>query len=719
MRTYQYLQRSIVLCLTLVGPMVVQAQTEDIKTIFDIHHLLGYLVAGFLITVFVMIFYNRLIFFRERDVTQQSKQLIDQLSLIMTANKTEVWIYNVKQDLYKTLAGEKTSEATYSPFEFSQFYDREDFVELLKTMSKMRESVVESKTLLVKGASFKSEANGEFQNFQRIYKITVSILRKGKSGFPVQILGTQRDITEEQKRIEQAQRTALRYQTIFDSSLVDMIFFDGEGTMLDINDKACESYFVKDRKALIAQKPKYTDWPSMRDIDLSADSSISCSSIIDIKGVDHPVGSLNAQDWGGEKIYFERTTTLLRDKDGHLNGIMMAGRNITDMVISYHRQKKISQMLERRTHDIQQYIQNINYSLKVSEVRLVNYHPYTHELEISSDLSTTDYTLPQLRAFIMIHPDDYGKAERLFCRMDRLHLGSFSETIRTIMRDEQGRSVYLNFNMMPITDRDGEVTHYFGMCRNETEMTYTEQKLQEETEKAKEEERLKDMFLLNMSHELRTPLNAVIGFAELYNSEHNEEDEPIFAEEIKKNTGELLALINDILFLSRLDAQMIEYNYQECDFALMFEGWCYMGWSNLQPNVKAVVENPYNRLLVKIDQQNLGTVIQKLCLHSGNTTKEGTVRGKYEYRHGELTITIDDTSKGMSKKEISDAFNRFSAEDSFDKEGTGLDLPIVKELIEQMGGTIEVQSEVGKGTTFFVTLPCEMMTLEKKVQELN
>ena len=118
---------------------MVQAQTEDIKTIFDIHHLLGYLVAGFLITVFVMIFYNRLIFFRERDVTQQSKQLIDQLSLIMTANKTEVWIYNVKQDLYKTLAGEKTSEATYSPFEFSQFYDREDFVELLKTMSKMRQ----------------------------------------------------------------------------------------------------------------------------------------------------------------------------------------------------------------------------------------------------------------------------------------------------------------------------------------------------------------------------------------------------------------------------------------------------------------------------------------------------------------------------------------------------------------------------------------------------
>ena len=55
---------------------------------------------------------------------------------------------------------------------------------------------------------------------------------------------------------------------------------------------------------------------------------------------------------------------------------------------------------------------------------------------------------------------------------------------------------------------------------------------------------------------------------------------------------------------------MIEYNYQECDFALLFDGWCYMGWSNLTPDVKVIIENPYNSLSVKIDQQNLGIVIQ-------------------------------------------------------------------------------------------------------------
>ena len=710
-----YLQRSIILCIALTVPLAVMAQEENMETILDIHHILAYLVAAFLISVFVMIFFNRVIYYREQDVTKQGKQLIAQLSLVMTSNKTAAWTYDAKHDLYKIVAEQGTSETTYTPFEFSQFYDRNDFTELLKVMSKVRERITPSETIIVRSTPIKSESG---EDYQHIYEITITVLRKGKSGFPLQLLGTQHDITDEQQRAEEAKRTALRYQTLFDSSLVDMVYFDGEGTMLDINDKACESYFVKDRKALIAKKPKYTDWPSMRDIDLTSDTPTPSSSIVDLKNVNNPVGSLASHDWGGDKIYFERTTTLLRDKDGKLNGIMMAGRNITDMVNSFHQQKKTSLLIESRIKDIQQYIQNINYSLKVSDVRMVNYHPDTHNLDISSDLNATEYTLPQLRAFIMVHPDDYAKAKRLFCRMDRLHPGSFSETVRTITRDNQGRHVYLNFNMMPITDSEGKITHYFGMCRNETEMTYTELRLQEETEKAQEEERLKNTFLLNMSHELRTPLNAVIGFAELFNSEHSEEDEPIFAEEIKKNTGVLLALINDILFLSRLDARMIEYNYQECDFALLFDGWCYMGWSNLQPNVKAVVDNPYNRLLVNIDQQNLGMVIQKLCTHSGATTKEGTVRAKYEYRHGELNITIDDTSKGMSPQELENAFNRFANEDNNDAEGTGLDLPIVKELIEQMGGSIEVQSERDKGTTFFVTIPCEMGVLEKKVQEL-
>ena len=386
------------------------------------------------------------------------------------------------------------------------------------------------------------------------------------------------------------------------------------------------------------------------------------------------------------------------------------------MVLSQHRQMEAAKQLQETTKAIEAYIRNINYSLKVSDVRLMNYDPDTHMMEVSSDLKQAQYRLTQVRTLSLIKPEERRRARGLLTRMDNRRKGVITITLETLLRDDFGRNIFLNFNLMPITNKEGEVTHYFGMCRNETEMTYTEMQLQEESAKAQETEQLKNSFLLNMSYELRTPLNAVIGFAGLYNGEHNEEDEPVFAEEIKKNTGTLLQLINDILFISRLDAHMIEHNYQMSDFALLFEGWCYMGWSNISPNVKAIVDNPYNQLVVNIDQTNLAMVIEKICTMTAMHTIEGTIRAKYEYRHGELMITIEDTGPGLSAEALSKVFDRFVHDESVERQGTGLDMPIVKELVEQMNGTIEIQSEEGKGTAFYISIPCEMASFDKKTE---
>ena len=275
----------------------------------------------------------------------------------------------------------------------------------------------------------------------------------------------------------------------------------------------------------------------------------------------------------------------------------------------------------------------------------------------------------------------------------------------------------MTFSAVPVTDKEGTITHYFGLCRNDTETIYTETRLREETEKAQETENLKNAFLTNMSYEIRTPLNAVIGFAGLYNSPHDEADEPVFAEEIKRNTGRLLQLVNDILFISKLDARMVEFNYKETDFAALFEGYCYMGWSTLNPGVTVSAENPYNHLMVTIDEKNLCEVIQKLCDHAARNTKEGFIRAKYEYRHGELSIAVEDTSKGIPPETLSNIFDRFTRNELINEYDTGLDMPIIKELVEQMGGTIEIQSEEGKGTTAYVIVPCEMSSLEKRSEK--
>lgn len=710
MRINNYIPRAIITGILILGTLTAQAQQENMDTILDIHHILAYLVATFMISVFVMVFYNRLIYFKEKDVTKESKRLIAQLSLIMDANKTETWTYNVENDFFTVLSEDETKDLTYLPIDFSQAYDREDFYALQMAINSIRDGKSTTETLVVKSVMPKDPTEP-----QRFFEVTLSILRKDRHNRPTALLGTQRDITKEQLRAENTKNLMLRYHTVFESSLVDMIFYDQNGILTDINDKALETFGVENRQELIDYKVKMSDIPSYREMDLQTLEPTHLSSITDItrvKATDERVPLAHIRG----KMYYEANLGPVRDKANNLQGIIVAGRDITDMVESNHHQKEAALLLEKRTKDIQEYIQNINYSLKVSRVRLVNYYPERHELEVLSDLSHKQYCLSQLRVMSLIHPEDRKKAKHLMLQMDRKQKGTIVETLRTIFRDQEGRDIYLNFRIMPALDKEGEVTHYLGLCRDLTEMIYTEKRLQEETAKAQEEEQLKNTFLLNMSYELRTPLNAVIGFAELFGAEHSEEDEPIFAEEIKKNTNTLLKLINDILFLSRLDARMIEYNYQETDFAVLFEGWCYMGWSNLTPGVKVVVENPYNSLLVSIDQQNLGMVIQKLCVYSGLNTQEGTVRAKYEYRHGELMITIEDTGKGMDATALKKAFERFAHEEGAEDSGTGLDLPIVKELVEQMKGSIELQSEPGKGNTFFVSIPCEMSTLEKKAE---
>lgn len=698
-----------VLCLSSIPAF---AQQENMETLFDPPHLMAYLVAALQISVFVMIFYNRVYFYREREVGNKSQRMNAQLALVLDSNKTQVWTYDNQKNLFNFLSIEDGSTTGLLPIDFSQAYDRDDFLQMRELIAKITKGEEQPGSIFVRGATPRTKIVE-----QPIYEIDLSVMRHDHKGRPTVILGIQTDITEDKVKSEKAQNLMLRYRTVFNSSLIDMFFYDENGILTDVNDKALETFRVSDREALLKRKVKLTDIVAYRDLDFENFDDIQLCSITDIdmeKKADERVPEISL----GGKLYYEMMLTTFHDEDDHLNGIMVAGQDITDWVEENHHQKENTKLLEQTTQNVKDYIENINYSLKVSKVLLMNYNPDIHELKISSDLNKTLYNITQLRAITIVDQSQRRKAKGLFRRMDSRHPGAINDTLRTVLHDKDGRSIYLTFNVMPIRGKDGQITHYFGMCRDVTEMTYTEMRLREETAKAQETEKLKNAFLLNMSYELRTPLNAVVGFAELFNGEHAEEDEPVFAEEIKKNTGNLLELINDILYISRLDAHMIEFNYQEEDFAMLFDGWCYMGWSSLGPGVKVTVENPYSSLMARIDSQNLGTVVQKLCTFAVIGMTEGAVRAKYDYRRGELMITIENTGHGITQADLPHVFERFVRSNETNEHfGSGLDLPIVKELVTQMGGTIELQSEAGKGSAFYIGIPCEASKIERKIEE--
>ena len=674
--------------------------------LLDTSHIYIYLIAALVISVIAMVVYNRLTYYKEKRVTRDVQRLNAQLSLIMDANKTDVWTYNTRKNEFKVISKKNLTETIYTPFEFSQYYNREDFMTIRKAITNIQEREQITDTLTVKSAPSENDE-------PKIYEITLSALRRNRNDIPYEILGTQRDVTQERKQAEENKNLMLKFHSVFNSSLVDMIYYDADGNLKELNDKACTTFGVKAPQSLIKRGMKMTDIPSYRDLDIRQLEHTQLSSITDItqvKATDERVPELTRLG----KIYYEVMLGPVHDMKQQLLGVIAAGRDITEMVESHHRQKASSRLIEKRTKDLQQYISDINYSLKISDTRLVNYYPETHTLEMLSNLSGGGDKLSQLKAAAFVHADNRKRAKHIIYKMDNLYHDNISETLHTRLKDDKGRDLYLNFSMMPITNEEGKITHYFGMCRNETEMVYTENRLKEETAKAHEEEQLKSSFMLNMSYELRVPLNAVIGFAELFRSEHNKEDEPVFAMEIKKNTEILLNLINDILFISRLDAHMLEYHYEVCDFATMFEGWCQMGWGEPIPTVSRTAENSYHSLLVNIDPQHLGIAIEKLCSYSAMTTKEGALKSRYEYLHDELLIIVEDTGSGMGFNQVPKAFDRFVGDSDQKRIGTGLDLPIVKELVEQMGGTINLLSEPDKGCTFFIGIPCEMKSFKRK-----
>ena len=250
------------------------------------------------------------------------------------------------------------------------------------------------------------------------------------------------------------------------------------------------------------------------------------------------------------------------------------------------------------------------------------------------------------------------------------------------------------------------------MIRDISEIKATENLLALETAKAQEVEMVKQAFLRNMSYEIRTPLNSVVGFAELFEGEHSADDEAFFINEIKQNSTRLLALINNILYISRLDAQMIEFKQKPVDFAAIFEGRCQSAWMEYQkPDVDYVVDKPYQHLVVDIDEINLGVVIDHVVANAAQNTEKGSIHMGYDYTGEELVLSFQDTGCGITDDVLEHIFDRFV---NSGINGTGLGLSICHEIIRQMGGRISIKSKVGQGTFVWVTVPCKCSEIIRK-----
>lgn len=644
------------------------------------------------------------------EANNSSLKQYKELAKDMVEKDYKIWIYRPANRTYSYLQEDGTFGKPVNPVEFLKPFNHEDF-------EAMRAEVFALCDGKRPSAKVTLRSQAAVGNVVHYFEMNITVAHKQK-GVPSLLLGIQHDITDDYRRQQTVSQLLLRYQTVFNSALVDMIYYDKDGVLTDINERACKSFNVPSRDYAVRGHFLLENNPIFNRIPLEQMQNTRASSIIDFGSPEYADEKykLDELDLKNRKVYYESTINPIRNIQGELEGVFMVGRDITEMVESYHRQQRSNWKLSQATEVIRQYLENINYALRVSDVRIVNYYPKSYSMEISNTFGNIDkpIQLSQLRCIRLATMRFRRTVNSVLNRMDHLSPYPIMQSIETEIRDKQGRQIWLFFNLVPIRNAEGGIERYFGMCRPITELIETEQQLAVETKKAQETELLKQAFLTNMSYEIRTPLNTIVGFAELFSTEHDVEDEAFFINQIKESTQSLLLLVNDILYISKLDANMVEYKWEDCDFALTFETFCQLGLSSIQPGVVTNVGNPFTHLVVNIDEQQVGDVVKRLCHIATMMTTHGSITTNYEYHHGRLIISIEDTGKGIAKEVLPHAFDRFGHDENNEMCGSGLDLPIVRALVEQMGGIIDIESEKGKGSTVWVSIPCEAKTMERR-----
>jgi signal transduction histidine kinase len=254
-----------------------------------------------------------------------------------------------------------------------------------------------------------------------------------------------------------------------------------------------------------------------------------------------------------------------------------------------------------------------------------------------------------------------------------------------------------------VTDNSRIETNWF-FGRDNNDNIEAAKKLKAAKEKAENSERLKSAFLANMSHEIRTPLNAIVGFSRLVAEVESPEDKAEFCRIIEENNERLLHLINELLDLSKIEANMIQLKSESINMHTL----CTEVYNrfNLQSTseIQLINETKNINLYAFADKNRTIQVISNLIDNALKFTEQGNIRFGCYPKGDQIEIYVSDTGIGIPKDKIASIFDRFVKANE-NMYGTGLGLSISKMLVEKMNGKISVQSVLGKGTTFKFTLP--------------
>ncbi|MBR2113405.1 MAG: HAMP domain-containing histidine kinase [Prevotella sp.] len=655
--------------------------------------ILLFVVFALFIGVFIA---NRIILRRMHRHAKQSKFANQVMQEALKNSQNNVLQWHIREKYSTQLYGQMLPCDTITDEDWKRHVHPDDLLRALRFLHDLRDGKIKS-------ADFNYRWNYEFDNKKPprwgYFNNTSVAEYLPDHDLPVSIISTLTDETDMRQSQREERILADKFKLLFEHSIVGMSFYSPEGWLLDSNKIMREvCHFDTDDSDAFFYQNNLFDLPPFSELikrDQVEEFWVCYQSIIPERNIHdyleihlHPIYN----DWGNI-IY-----------------LAVSVRNITEERELYLQNRLNDVQLRHANEEIKQYEIELRYLMENCQMQPWRIRLKENIIEFYKDLTTIDktFTLEQLHTIFYNQEDDFVRAMQNPAEALSKPV-SWVGQMHPVVSEKYKEPQWVVINSIPEYDEQGQMTGSFGIWRNIQGLMQKQEQLKRETERANDSGHQKSVFLANMTHEIRTPLNAIVGFSDLLQAMEQPEEKRELIRIIHNNCDMLLRLINDILVLSSVDSTGLELISERIDFSKEFDIICQSLAQRIEePGVEFQKENPLPSLMVTIDNRRIQQVITNFVTNAVKNTHQGHIRVGYrveEQTNGRnIYVYCEDTGSGIPEDAKARIFERFVKLNDF-VQGTGLGLSICKAIIEKCGGEIGVDSEIGKGSTFWFRIP--------------
>lgn len=514
--------------------------------------------------------------------------------------------------------------------------------------------------------------------------------RKLNNGVCVKALGILQILPnfklKEEKISKMIDHNEMIFRKLYVNLPVGVELYDRDGYLIDLNAKDMEIFGIRSKKDVLGVNI-FSNPILPKDVikKLKENKSVNFRLNYSFKKVDD---YYNTSKVGEMDIVTK--ASILYDQRGEPSSYLLINLDNTEKMIAYNRISEFENVFT-----LVSVYAKVGYAL---------YDLYTFEgyaiKQWYENMGEKDGTpLSQIIGiYSYIHPNDVGCINSFFEEVKQGKAHHFRREVR-VKSGDGWKWICANITRNP-QSVDPNKPEMICINYDITELKDSQLK----RERAEELDRLKSAFLANMSHEIRTPLNAIVGFSQLLAETDDPEERHEFVEIIDSNNRMLLQLISDILDLAKIESGTMDFKFADMNVKEVINEIVTSFRIKMPDNVALIAPQDSPECQIYSDRMRLTQVISNFLNNAIKYTSEGCIILAYEIIGDEIKFSVTDTGDGMSQEIQAHIFDRFYKGNTF-KQGTGLGLSICETIVNRLGGRIGVNSELGKGSTFWFTHP--------------